>query len=133
MLSEKIKSLRSQRGLTVREFAKMASITHSMVSDFENNRKIPGRKVLKKIADAFEITESELLDDSPPIASPALKADYLDKLKIAEAIEDTMAIEILSKLIVYFTEMEEVNRKLDSVILTRSKLSDKRIGSTVLK
>lgn len=125
MISERIKSLRSQHGLTVREFAEKAKITHSMVSDYENNRKVPGKKVIKKIAEAFGMNEIELTATQLNL-SPDVKSDFIDKLRIAESIEDRYAIEILSRLIVYFKTTEEVNRNLDSIVQKRMGLIESR-------
>lgn len=115
LLSERLKYLRSHYGLTVREFAERAGITHSMVSDFENDKKIPGRKVVAKIAKAFHLTESDLLDWAPPIASAALKADFAEKLKLAAQLETVRSIDLLSRLIDVFLHEEQVNRKLDAL------------------
>ncbi|QDY45677.1 helix-turn-helix transcriptional regulator [Planococcus glaciei] len=62
---EKIKSLRLLKGLTIREVAQNAGISHSYLSQIENYRRdTPGPDIIKKIA-------------------LGLNADYYHLLKIA--------------------------------------------------
>lgn len=109
MISEKIHELRTKKGLTVRELADLAGITHSMVSNFENNNKIPGKKVIGKLAKAFDIPELELFKELTGHASskPTHSGSYSDLLKQAESIKSQGAKEVISILIGYCLSQED--------------------------
>ena len=61
---EKLRSLRTRRGLTVRELAAefdMKSAGH--ISDMENGRSKPSVELLLRMADLFGVTTDQLLRD----------------------------------------------------------------------
>lgn len=60
-LSEKIRSLRKERGLTQEQFAEMLFVSRTAVSKWENGRGMPGMDSLQMIAKVFEISHDELL------------------------------------------------------------------------
>ena len=61
---EKLRFLRKQRGLTVRELAVIFEMkSHSHIADMENGRSKPSVELLVKIADFFEVTTDQLLRD----------------------------------------------------------------------
>jgi transcriptional regulator with XRE-family HTH domain len=61
---EKLRTLRKQRGLTVRELAVIFEMkSHSHIADMENGRSKPSVELLVKIADFFEVTTDQLLRD----------------------------------------------------------------------
>jgi transcriptional regulator with XRE-family HTH domain len=61
---EKLRTLRKQRGLTVRELAAIFEMkSHSHIADMENGRSKPSVELLVKIADFFEVTTDQLLRD----------------------------------------------------------------------
>jgi len=59
-----IRELRELRGWSQRELAKRAGLTGSMVSNYENKVFLPRLSSLARIADAFDATPSDLLDDA---------------------------------------------------------------------
>ncbi|OON99227.1 MAG: transcriptional regulator [Epulopiscium sp. Nele67-Bin004] len=61
MLSEKIKSLRKQRGFTQEELAIRLNVVRQTISKWEKGLSVPDADMLVKIADIFEVTTSELL------------------------------------------------------------------------
>lgn len=117
MIGDRIQKIRKNSGLTVREFAEKAEITHSMVSNFENNQKIPGRKVVSKIARAFNIPEEELLGELKENVSSSTisKTDYKEKLKLAENLKSEKAVKLISELIEICLEKEELDDKFDTI------------------
>lgn len=60
-LSEKIQTLRKEKGLTQEQFADMLFVSRTAVSKWENGRGMPGMDSLKMIAKVFEISIDELL------------------------------------------------------------------------
>ena len=60
-LSEKIQTLRKEKGLTQEQFADMLYVSRTAVSKWENGRGMPGMDSLKMIAKVFEISIDELL------------------------------------------------------------------------
>ena len=64
MLSENIKRLRKQKGLSQDKLAKLADITLTTLVKIESGANDnPTIKTLKKIADALEVTVNDLLED----------------------------------------------------------------------
>lgn len=69
MIGKKIKEFRKKNNLTMRELAEKSSISASYISDLENMRnKKPSLDVLSKIADALDISVSELIGENPSFA-----------------------------------------------------------------
>ncbi|WP_423736529.1 helix-turn-helix domain-containing protein [Chitinophaga caseinilytica] len=60
-VGERIKALRVERGITTRDFADMANISHSYRHEIESGQVNPSLSTLYSIANAFKITLSELL------------------------------------------------------------------------
>ena len=56
----KIKNVRIKKGISQSKLAKMAKISQSYLSELENNKKSPTLRVLCKIAEALNVTPSEL-------------------------------------------------------------------------
>ena len=64
----RIKQARQQTGLSQKEFAKIVDIPVATYSNYENNRRVPGKDNLKKIAAALGVPESSLLGMDSPAA-----------------------------------------------------------------
>ncbi len=60
-LSEKIQTLRKERGLTQEQFAEKIFVSRTAVSKWENGRGMPGMDSLKMIAEVFGVSLDELL------------------------------------------------------------------------
>lgn len=58
-----IKFLREKAGLSQVDFAKMFGVTDKAVSTWENETRIPRMGVIEKIAAAFGVTKSQILDE----------------------------------------------------------------------
>ena len=62
-LSEKIRHLREEKGLSLNKLAEMAGISKAYLSQLENNvSKQPSAEILLKIASALRTTIADLLD-----------------------------------------------------------------------
>lgn len=61
---EKLRALRQQHDLTVRELAALFEMkSHSHIADMESGRSKPSVDLLIKIADFFQVTTDQLLRD----------------------------------------------------------------------
>lgn len=60
---EKIRTVRERRGLTLREVAKQAEVSESLVSQIERNKVSPAIDTLLSLADALEIDPEYLFAD----------------------------------------------------------------------
>lgn len=66
MIGENLKKFRREKGLSLRALAEKANISKSTLNDIENNNvKSSTINTLQKIADALEISLTELLDSHP--------------------------------------------------------------------
>lgn len=54
--SQRIKTLREERGLGVRQLASMLGITHSSISQYENCKRVPDIDTCKLFADFFGVS-----------------------------------------------------------------------------
>ncbi len=64
----KLRYLRQQQGLTVRQLAAKLEIkSYSHIADMENDRSKPSVELLLKIADLFNVTTDQLLRDDQEV------------------------------------------------------------------
>jgi transcriptional regulator with XRE-family HTH domain len=61
---EKLRLLREQRGITMRELSAMLGFaSHGFISALESGRRMPSAALVIKIADLFNVTTDQLLRD----------------------------------------------------------------------
>lgn len=60
-IGSRIKSLRTQRGYTQADMAKLLNIPRSSYANYENNRREPTLQMIQKIANIFDVPISVLL------------------------------------------------------------------------
>lgn len=68
-LGDRLREVRSQRGLSQRQLARKAGTSNSLISRFEANMSDPPISVVKRIADAIPIGIAEFL-------GPAANAEF---------------------------------------------------------
>ncbi len=57
----KLKEIRIQKGLTIRELANKANVAYSYISELENlNKSNPSKETMDKLAKALGVTVAEL-------------------------------------------------------------------------
>jgi transcriptional regulator with XRE-family HTH domain len=117
MISNKIQELRKKTNLTVRELAIKAEITHSMVSNFENNKAIPGTKVIHKLAKAFNIPTEELFAElkATELNIETVK-EFKGKLMLAESIRSEESMRLISHIIDLCLEKEKMISALRGLV-----------------
>lgn len=67
MLSENIKNLRKEKGMSQEELAEKLNVVRQTVSKWEQNLSVPDSEMLIKIADVFEVTVGSLLGETVEI------------------------------------------------------------------
>ena len=65
----KIKDLRLKAGLSLEELGKLLSVSAPMINHIESNNKQPSVKLLKMIADYFELTMDEFIIKVDPYST----------------------------------------------------------------
>jgi transcriptional regulator with XRE-family HTH domain len=61
---EKLRTLREQRGLTLRQLASMLGVrAHSQLANIETGKNKPTADLVLKIADLFQVTTDQLMRD----------------------------------------------------------------------
>ena len=83
-LNERIKQLRTARGLNQVEFAKLIGVTKQCISNWENDNVVPSIDMLVKIADFFHVTTDYLLgrDDKKLIDVSALTEEQAGHISL---------------------------------------------------
>jgi transcriptional regulator with XRE-family HTH domain len=89
LLGEKLKKLRVEKNLSLRELGKLAHISHSFIADIESGRSNPSLSTLEAIAKAlgtsvnyFLADEKEQLDaPAPADKEPALDDEQIKEIK----------------------------------------------------
>ena len=67
---EKLRTLRLRRGMTLRELAEaLGYAAHSHISEIENGRRAPSLKFVVKVAQLFQVTTDQLLNDAIELPS----------------------------------------------------------------
>lgn len=76
-LSNRIKELREQKGLTTQDLATKSGLAKPLISMIEKGDRFPSEDALKKLCDALEVTEEEILTEE-------VKNKALEEIKKAE-------------------------------------------------
>ena len=60
---EKLRTLRQQNGLTLRQLGEMLEVSNTFFLSIEQGRKTPNAAMILKIADIFGVTADQLMRD----------------------------------------------------------------------
>lgn len=85
--ANKIKDLRIQKELLLRQVAAAIEVDTSMVSKFENGERFPTREQIEKLATFFKVAEEDFLVDA-----------FSDKL-VYDFSEEPLALDILKQTV----------------------------------
>lgn len=83
-IGKRLKKIRLKRNLSLRELGKRAHISHSFIADIESGRSKPSIDTLKSLANALNVTISELTGEKDYIEDNVIKSQEI----IAKAISD---------------------------------------------
>ena len=62
-IAENIRRIRTQHDMTQEEFGKVAAVSAMAVSQWENGRAVPRMGAVQRIADYFNISKGEVIDE----------------------------------------------------------------------
>jgi len=85
-LSERLKSLRMQKGLSQRAFTKSIGLNYTQYNRYENGETVPSAESLSKLADALDVSVDYLLEGKTEDAAIANLEDR-ELLTLFEEIE----------------------------------------------
>lgn len=74
MIGERIRMLRKQNNITMKELGKMLTLGESTISMYENGKRMPDYNTLSKIADYFKVSTDWLLNKTDNPTPPNKKA-----------------------------------------------------------
>lgn len=77
-ISERIKSMRKEQKLTQEELSKKAGISTMSVRRYENGERSPDLSVIKKIADALDVSVAMLLTGMDLVVKEVSKKEYIE-------------------------------------------------------
>lgn len=89
-ISENIKLLREQYGLSQKELGKIAGVSDKAVSTWEQGIKEPRMGAIQKIADHFGIQKSNIIEDNG-LQSQSITLTPRDERQIAADLEKMLA------------------------------------------
>lgn len=96
LLGEKLKKIRTEKKLSLRELGKLAHISHSFIADIESGRSNPSLSTLEAIAKALGVPVNYFLSD---------KDDQLDTPSTADKITDSVSDD--PELAQFWNELKE--------------------------
>ena len=76
-IGEKIKLLRTKKGITQETLAEILNVSRSAIAKWETNTGVPEVSNLKRISEFFDISVDELIDDTKKIKKPKIKDDKI--------------------------------------------------------
>ena len=102
-LGEKIRELREDKDISLRELAKRLELSAAFLSDVELGRRYPSKKVLRLLANelGIKLEELENYDTRPPIEEVRrrVQADPAFGLALRKVIDKEISNEDLMKLV----------------------------------
>lgn len=87
-ISESIKRLREEYGITQAELAKIAGVTNKAVSTWEMGTAEPRMGAIQKIADHFGMKKSEIIEWSERTEKPSFSVDETLMLTLFRMLDD---------------------------------------------
>ena len=97
MLAERLKQLRSEKGMTQVQLAQMLGVSKGTVAMWETSKRKPNFEILSKLSDIFDRRMDYILGYSDDASSPQLSEEELDQLG-SWAAEDSMHETIMQYL-----------------------------------
>jgi transcriptional regulator with XRE-family HTH domain len=81
-LAHKLRVLRAERGLTLREAASLTGVAKETISDIERGLRHPHDPTLAKIAKGYGVPVGDLLEESVPLAEASEETGRLEKERL---------------------------------------------------
>lgn len=96
VFADRLKELRSRRGITQKDFADKIGVTPAALSAYENNVKNPSIAVAKRIAEVFHVSIDWLCGLTEKESYNNEIKSYADAIRLLLLIENRLNIEIFS-------------------------------------
>ena len=80
MLAERLKQLRSEKGMTQVQLAQILGVSKGTVAMWETSKRKPSFEILSKLSDIFDRRMDYILGYSDDASSPQLSEEELDQL-----------------------------------------------------
>ena len=97
MLAERLKQLRSEKGMTQVQLAQMLGVSKGTVAMWETSKRKPSFEILSKLSDIFDRRMDYILGYSDDASSPQPTEEELDQLG-SWAAEDSMRETVMQYL-----------------------------------
>lgn len=104
IIGEKIKTLRKERKLTQKELAYKVGVTASTITKYETGQLEPNLETLNRIADTFNISISNLIDNNNSKRELSSITDFKDVLssgeiskKVIDELTECILIAVIKK------------------------------------
>ena len=108
---EKIKAARKKAGLTQKELGEKLGVSAAMIAQYENDKRNPKWKTLRKIADALNMYTIDLVGDWGGISKAIPSQPYPDSLRhLIDKIVDESADQTSENAL-----KENINKDLDKL------------------
>ena len=124
MIGEKIKFIRTEKGITGKELAEKAEVTPGYISQIERNLISPSLSVLMRIAEVLEIPLVSLFTEEEEEQVTVIRKDKRTKIQFADINMEYQFATPYSRNKNICTQME--------MICLRTKLSEQKFSTLVL-
>lgn len=104
-LGDRIKQLRLNKKLSLRELGRLAHISHSFIADIESGRSNPSLNTLEALANALGTTTSYLLGEDTPTPEDKISDSVADDPELAKFWDELKEREDLQLLFKQTREM----------------------------
>ena len=84
MISDNIKELRKQKGLTQKELADLLHVTSQAVSRWENGEVEPSVDTIRSMANIFEVTTDEIIDGPDKKPKPQVVTEVKERIIVEQ-------------------------------------------------
>jgi len=110
-IQDKIKKLRKNKGLAQKQLAEMVGINTTHLSRLETGRYQPSVEVLKKLADALQVSTDYLLSDTDDEAEEIRIQDqsFVDKIRLLDSLDDKEKETVLNVIDAMLTKRKMLN------------------------
>ncbi len=110
MIGDKLKKLRTSKGLTQTELGKLAEVSYIQIGRYEKNASKPSSKVIKKLADALEVDTNYFFEDVSSNIDINIIDEKYEKLRVL--IDDnTGQMNAVKELFEALIDRNEARRK----------------------
>lgn len=111
MLAERLKQLRSEKGITQIQLAEMLGVSKGTVAMWETNKRKPSFEILNELSDIFDRRMDYILGYSDDAASPQPADEDIDQMDRWDA-EDSM-----QETLMQYLQLDEYGKRAVEAII----------------